>query len=221
MTTALKLCVLESSPRNNLAMRRGGKFNAIQPNEKFPDLKALCDGIHGLGLKAGIYSTPWVTSYARHIGGSAENPAGDWTNAPTKAPRNKKVLPYAVGKYSFATNDAAQWAEWGFDYLKYDWNPIELPQVVEMAGALHAVKRDIILSLSNNSRDRLLDRIAEIAPFAQSWRTTGDISDSWGSMSGIGFAGAVGAILRAGPLERSRHARRRPGRLGRNCIRRA
>jgi alpha-galactosidase len=168
--------------------RRGGKFNAIQPNEKFPDLKALCDGIHGLGLKAGIYSTPWVTSYARHIGGSAENPAGDWTNAPTKAPRNKKVLPYAVGKYSFATNDAAQWAEWGFDYLKYDWNPIELPQVVEMAGALHAVKRDIILSLSNNSRDRLLDRIAEIAPFAQSWRTTGDISDSWGSLSGIGFS---------------------------------
>ena len=84
--------------------------------------------------------------------------------------------------------DAAQWAEWGFDYLKYDWNPVELPQVVEMAGALRATKRDIILSLSNNSHDRLLDRIAEIAPFAQSWRTTGDISDSWGSLSGIGFS---------------------------------
>ncbi len=168
--------------------KRGGKFNAIQPNEKFPDMKMLCDDIHALGLKAGIYSTPWVTSYGHHIGGSAENPDGDWTNAPTRAPRNKNVLPYAVGKFSFATNDAKQFAAWGFDYLKYDWNPIELPQVAEMAGALRGSGRDIILSLSNNSRDRLLDRIAAIAPFAQSWRTTGDINDSWGSLSGNGFS---------------------------------
>ena len=167
--------------------RRGGAFNAIQPNEKFSDMKVLCDEIHALGLKAGIYSTPWVDSYGRRNGGSAENPEGMWTNGPTKSPRNKKVLPYAVGKFSFATNDAAQWAAWGFDYLKYDWNPIERPQVVEMADALRATKRDILLSLSNNSRDRLLDRIADIAPLAQAWRTTGDINDSWGSMSNIGF----------------------------------
>ncbi|HZL77279.1 MAG TPA: putative Ig domain-containing protein, partial [Candidatus Limnocylindrales bacterium] len=167
--------------------RRGGKFNAIQPNEKFPDMKALCDDIHALGLKAGIYSTPWIRSYGGHVGGSSENPKGLWTNGPTRAPRNKKVLPYAVGKFSFATNDAKQFAAWGFDYLKYDWNPIERPQVAEMAGALRATKRDVILSLSNNSRDRLLDRIADIAPLAQSWRTTGDINDSWGSLSGIGF----------------------------------
>lgn len=167
--------------------KRGGEFNAIQPNEKFPSMKSLCDEIHALGLKAGIYSTPWVTSYGRHIGGSAENPEGLWSNEPTKSPRNMKVLPYAVGKYSFATNDAAQWAAWGFDYLKYDWNPIERPQVLEMAAALKATQRDIILSLSNNSRDRLLDRITDIAPLAQAWRTTGDINDSWGSMSGIGF----------------------------------
>jgi alpha-galactosidase len=166
---------------------RGGKFNALQPNEKFPDIKGLCDQIHGLGLKAGIYSTPWVTSYDRHAGGSAENPSGAWTNLPTKAPRNKKVLPYAVGKYSFAINDAKQWADWGFDYLKYDWNPVERPQVVEMADALRGTKRDIILSLSNNSRDRLLDRIGGIAPFAQSWRTTGDINDSWPRVVEIGF----------------------------------
>jgi alpha-galactosidase len=166
---------------------RGGKFNAIQADKKFSDMKALCNEIHALGLKAGIYSTPWVNSYGGHIGGSAENSAGDWTNAPTKSPRNKKVLPYAVGKYSFATNDAAQFAAWGFDYLKYDWNPIERPQVMEMADALRATKRDILLSLSNNSRDRLLDRIADIAPLVQCWRTTGDINDSWGSLSGIGF----------------------------------
>ncbi len=37
---------------------RGGKYNAIQGNEKFPDMKGLCDYIHKLGLKVGIYSTP-------------------------------------------------------------------------------------------------------------------------------------------------------------------
>lgn len=37
---------------------RGGKYNAIQPNSKFPDMKALGDYIHSLGLKFGIYSTP-------------------------------------------------------------------------------------------------------------------------------------------------------------------
>jgi hypothetical protein len=51
--------------------KRGGKFNALEGNEKFPDMKKLCDEIHALGLKAGIYSTPWVTSYANHAGGSA------------------------------------------------------------------------------------------------------------------------------------------------------
>jgi alpha-galactosidase len=168
--------------------KRGGKFNAIQPNEKFPDMKSLTDDIHALGLKAGIYSTPWVTSYGRHIGGSAENPEGAWPPKTNNAPRNKNILPYAVGKFSFASNDAQQYAAWGFDYLKYDWNPIALPQVVEMSGALRESGRDINFSLSNNSRDRLLDRIPTIAPFAQSWRTTGDINDSWGSLSGIGFS---------------------------------
>ncbi len=56
--------------------QRGGPFNAIQGNEKFPDMKGLCDEIHALGLKAGIYSTPWITSYARFPGGSSDDPVG-------------------------------------------------------------------------------------------------------------------------------------------------
>ena len=40
------------------------------------------------------------------------------------------------GKYSFAANDARQWAAWGFDYLKYDWNPNDVPHVEEMSKAL-------------------------------------------------------------------------------------
>jgi alpha-galactosidase len=55
--------------------KRGGEFNAIQPNKKFPDMGGLCDYVHSLGLKIGIYSTPWITSYAGYIGGSAYTPS--------------------------------------------------------------------------------------------------------------------------------------------------
>ena len=63
---------------------RGGPYNAILPNEKFPDMKALCDYIHGLGLKAGIYSTPWTTSYAGFVGGSSDDPQGAWQRPRTR-----------------------------------------------------------------------------------------------------------------------------------------
>ena len=104
---------------------RGGPLKAIQPNRKFPDMKGLCDTLHGMGLKAGIYSTPWTTSYAGYCGGSSDDPSGAWT-------KGSRIL----GKYPFALNDARQWAEWGMDYLKYDWNPIDEQHVVEMSKAL-------------------------------------------------------------------------------------
>jgi alpha-galactosidase len=166
---------------------RGGDFKAIQGNEKFPDMKSLCDEIHSLGLKAGIYSTPWITSYANHTGGSADNAEGTWSKPtiPKKGNVNKKIKPWAVGQYSFATNDAKQWAAWGFDYLKYDWNPIEVPQVQEMRDALNSSGRDIVLSLSNSTP---FAGASDWARLANCWRTTGDIRDRWDNMSRIGFS---------------------------------
>ncbi|HZI30693.1 MAG TPA: glycoside hydrolase family 27 protein, partial [Candidatus Binatia bacterium] len=166
--------------------KRGGRLNAIQGNEKFPDIKRLCDEVHALGLKIGIYSTPWTTSYANHIGGSAENPGGDWTK-PTVSKHgriNNKTLPWAIGQYHFYTNDADQWAAWGIDYLKYDWNPIEAPETKEMADALRHSGRDIIFSLSNNLN---IKNAPSVTPLANSWRTTGDIKANWKSMSDRGF----------------------------------
>jgi alpha-galactosidase len=165
---------------------RAGEFHAIQGNEKFPDMKGLCDTIHAMGLKAGIYSTPWVTSYATHIGGSAESPEGLWEKPtlPKKGNVNKKILPWAIGKYSFATNDARQWAAWGFDYLKYDWNPNEAPETREMSDALRGSGRDIVFSLSNNSP---FTNAPVLSKIANCWRTTGDIRDNWDSMSKKGF----------------------------------
>jgi alpha-galactosidase len=159
---------------------RGGEFNAIQGNEKFPDMKALGDYVHSLGLKIGIYSTPWVTSYAQYIGGSADNPEGTWS-----AEKDPRFTGWRHGKYAFAAGDAKQWAAWGMDYLKYDWNPNDVPHVTEMADALRASGRDIVYSLSNSAP---FDHAADWAQLAQCWRTTGDIVDSWGSVSQIGFS---------------------------------
>ena len=165
---------------------RGGPFNAIQGNEKFPDMKGLCDEIHRMGLKVGIYSTPWTTSYADHIGGSAENPEGTWAKPaiPKRGNVNQKKLPWAIGKYHFATNDAQQWAAWGLDYLKYDWNPNGPLETAEMAGALRASGRDVVFSLSNNAP---FTNAPALSRLANCWRTTGDIRDTWGSMSKKGF----------------------------------
>ncbi len=175
--------------------QRDGEEHALQGNEKFPDLKKLCDEVHGMGLKSGIYSTPWVTSYANHPGGSAENPEGKWEKFEGAKQVNKKVLPFAVGKYSFAKQDAKQFAEWGFDYLKYDWNPIEAPQVEEMADALKESGRDFVFSLSNHAP---YDGAADWARLSNCWRTTGDIRDNWKSVAAIGFSQAPWARF-AGP----------------------
>src|SRR3990172_2135992 len=92
---------------------------------------------------------------------------------------------WRFGQYSFAANDARQWARWGFDYLKYDWNPNDVPHVEEMAGALKASGRDIILSLSNSAP---FGSAADLSAISQCWRTTGDIRDTWEIMSAIGFS---------------------------------
>ena len=64
----------------------------IIPNRSFPDMKGLTDYIHSLGLKAGIYSSPGPLTCGR-----------------------------CEGSYGHELQDAESWAEWGFDYVKYDW----------------------------------------------------------------------------------------------------
>jgi alpha-galactosidase len=167
--------------------KRGGKDLALQSNAKFPDMKGLCDQIHAMGLKAGIYSTPWVASYANHAGGSSDDPNGAFAGVPKgmKFKKDGTQMPFAFGKHSFAKADAKQWGKWGIDYLKYDWFPFKTPQVQEMAGALRESGRDIVYSLSNTAP---FAGAADWARLANSWRTTGDIRDTWNSMSKIGFA---------------------------------
>jgi alpha-galactosidase len=160
--------------------RRGGDYYAILPDSTtFPDMQALCSQVHDLGLKIGIYSTPWVESYGHHIGGSAQNSEGLFERTKENIPRNKKLFPYAIGQYIFWDKDVKQWTKWGFDYLKYDWNPIELPETRAMYDLLRNSGRDIVLSLSNSTP---FASIAELSKVSNAWRTGGDIRDSWKSL---------------------------------------
>lgn len=174
---------------------RGGKENAIQPNVKFPDMKGLVDSLHTMGFKVGIYSGPWVATYAAHIGTQCDNADGtyEWVKKGLVNENYRMVDPsgeltreklWYSGKYSFAAQDARQWAEWGFDYLKYDWNPHDWYSMKEMHDELEKCGRDIVYSLSNSA---LLPLADEYVKYANCWRTTGDIRDNWKSISGIGF----------------------------------
>ena len=165
--------------------KRGGAFNGIQSNEKFPDMKSLCRQIHEMGLKAGIYSTPWITSYAKYLGGSSDDAAGAWS----KTQANTKF--WHFGKNYFAENDAKQFADWGFDYLKFDWNPNDVPHTAEMSAALRKTKRDIVFSLSNTAP---FDHVADWSKLANCWRTTSDIIDLWNENPKAGYNYGVSEI---------------------------
>lgn len=160
--------------------KRGGEFHAILPDTaRFQDVQALCDQVHAMGLKIGTYSTPWVESYGHRIGGSAMNAEGTFERTKETVARNKKLLPFAIGTYHFWESDAKQFAKWGFDYLKYDWNPIELQETKEMYDALLNSGRDIVYSLSNSTP---FSTIAETSTVSNAWRTGGDIKDDWKSL---------------------------------------
>lgn len=154
--------------------QRGGPFNAIQPNEKFPRFKEMIDYVHGLGLKVGVYSTPMITSYAGYIGGSSDTEDGKITE---DIIRNKRAFRY-VGKYRFENNDAQQMAAWGVDYLKYDWR-IEVNSAERMSTALKNSGRDIVYSISNSAP---FSNAADWARLTNTFRTGPDIRDSWLSL---------------------------------------
>ncbi len=154
--------------------QRGGQFNAIQPNEKFPKFTEMIDYVHGLGLKVGVYSTPMITSYAGYIGGSSDFANGKITDS---IKNNKRAFRY-VGKYTFEENDAKQMAAWGIDYLKYDWR-IEVPSAERMSIALKNSGRDIVYSISNSAP---FTNAKDWAKLTNTFRTGPDIRDSWLSL---------------------------------------
>ena len=131
---------------------------------KFPDMKALCDYIHSLGLKVGIHSTPGpVTCSGRE------------------------------GSYGREQQDAETFARWGIDFLKYDWcsgsivyKPDQLRAAYEkMHQDLLRTGRPILYSLCEYGMQDVWKWGASVG--GNMWRTTGDIEDSYCRMAYIGF----------------------------------
>ncbi len=150
----------------------------INTNKKFPDMKKLSDYIHGKGLKLGIYSSPGTLTCAGY-----------------------------TASYQYEEQDAVRYAEWGVDYLKYDWCSYgkiapdkSLPELKKpyrvMRSALDKVRRDIVFSMCQYGMGNVWEWGEELG--GNCWRTTDDIFDSWSSMAEIGFK-QVGHEAYAGP----------------------
>ena len=155
--------------------KREGPDTALQPNAKFPDIKGMVDYIHSLGLKAGLYSTPYVASYGGYVGASSDSVKGGETFEQIK--KNKQFY-HHIGPYKFEPNDAKQMAKWGFDFLKYDWR-IDVASTERMWDALNKSGRDIVLSLSNNAP---FEKVNDWNRVSNMYRTGPDIKDSWTSL---------------------------------------
>ena len=127
---------------------------AVLSGAKFPDIKGMVDEFHAAGLKAGLYTSP-----------------GPWTCGGY------------VGAYQHEAADAKRFAQWGFDFLKYDWcsygevagggdlahmkKPYEI-----MAAELKKQDRDIVLNLCQYGMGDVWKWGSEVG---QCWRTTGDL----------------------------------------------
>jgi alpha-galactosidase len=138
---------------------------ALQPNERFADLPGLSAYLHDKGLRFGIYSTPWRTTFQGFTGGSADDEKGEFT-----------VRSNSPGKVAFCQADAKQFAAWGVDLLKYEWRPMDVPSTQACAQALSGCGRDIVLAAANGAQ---LESAREYCEAAQCVQTTGELPDRW------------------------------------------
>ncbi len=137
----------------------------LHPSDKFPDMKALGDYIHGKGLKFGIYSSPGPTTCMGR-----------------------------PGSLDHEEQDAKMFASWGVDYLKYDWCGArklykieDMPRLyAKMHDALRRTDRPIVYSLCQYGWGGVWTWGASVG--GNLWRTTEDISASFESIAHRGFA---------------------------------
>ena len=142
--------------------------------QKFPNgIKPVVDYVHSKGLKFGIYSC-----------------AGSHTCAGKPA------------SYGYEEIDAQTFAEWGADFLKYDFcyapPGVDGPMLYQRMGqALRTTGRPILFSICEWGTNKPWLWGAKAG--GHMWRTTGDIVDSWESILDIGFRQQVGLEPYAGP----------------------
>ena len=137
----------------------------IATNKRCPDMKGLADYVHSLGLRIGLYSSP-----------------------------GPETCGCCVGSWEHEEQDAKTYADWGYDYLKYDWCSYSrvatgegkvywTKPYTQMGKALKSQNRDILLSLCQYGWGDVSKWGNEVN--GSCWRTTGDITDTYDSMFGI------------------------------------
>jgi alpha-galactosidase len=168
-----------------MASSRSSNGSLVADAKKFPDgIKALAGYVHKDGLLFGIYE-----------------------GAGTKT---CKGLP---GSYNHETHDAATFASWDVDYLKYDWcsgksvpfssfpgqshDQVAQTLYTRMSNALKASGRAIVFSMCNGS-DSSVHPSNWGSAISNLWRTTPDINATWGSIFSNYTKNAV-LYTKAGP----------------------
>jgi len=143
------------------SMRKRGPDGRIVPDpEKFPSgMKALADYVHSKGLKFGIYSCVGFLTCAEY-----------------------------PGSFDHEFLDAQTFAEWGVDYLKYDYcykpQKANGPLLYQRMGlALRATGREILFSACNWGRENTETWIRSTG--AHMYRSTSDIGDNFQCMKDI------------------------------------
>ncbi|MBN1901447.1 NPCBM/NEW2 domain-containing protein [Candidatus Sumerlaeota bacterium] len=163
-----------NSQKNNDPMREGAfrdDKGDIIPNKHFPDMKSLTDYIHSKGLKSGIYSSP--------------------------GPRTCSGF---AGSWQHEAQDARQFADWGFDFLKYDWcsyreivkgdktlDALKKPYRL-MGEILKKEKRDIVFNLCQYGMGNVWEWGEEAG--GHCWRTSGDLGYHLDNIFGVALKNA-------------------------------
>jgi alpha-galactosidase len=141
--------------------KRDQNTGEISSNEKFPDMKSLTDYVHSLGLKIGLYTDCGPNTCAKFEGSEGHE-----------------------------EQDIMTYAKWGFDYIKIDWCGCEGkdgPMTYSKFGpAIAKADRDIVFSICEWGLSQPWLWGPNVG--GNCWRTTGDVTDTWPSIVGIGFS---------------------------------
>jgi hypothetical protein len=147
--------------------------------------KPLADWVHRKGLKFGIHIMRGIPRDAVEknmpIAGSAFRAAD--------AADTSDACGWDDGNWGIRDNEAGQayydsviqlYAQWGVDFLKVDCiadHPYKPAEIRQIARAIEKSGRPIVLSLSPGPTR--LEHADEVARYAQMWRISNDIWDSW------------------------------------------
>lgn len=151
----------------------GGELDAIQANEKFPDMKAMTDALHEMGFKCGIYSTPMLKAWGYPLDSGKTIPG---CTRGEIDPRFSADIFFKCGKERMEANNVAQWTQWGFDYLKYDWDHCDGINADLMKQELLKSSRDFAFCTTVHCG---LDYAEYWKNNCNSWRNNPDSQDNW------------------------------------------